>query len=113
MEYIMRNLKLILSAVLALCASMAQATQYSSGTGQEPGVHVSQTFEVDNMSCAACPITIRKAMSRVKGVQRVEVNLQDKSVTAIYDPALTEPAAIAEASSSVGFPAQAIGRSTR
>jgi len=61
------------------------------------------------MTCAACPITVRKAMSRVDGVQSVEVNFEAKTVTATYDPALADTATIAEASTAVGFPAHANG----
>ena len=57
------------------------------------------------MTCAACPITVRKAMPRVEGVQRVEVNFEAKTVTATYDPARADEETIASASTAVGFPA--------
>jgi mercuric transport protein len=70
---------------------------------------ISQTFTVENMTCAACPITVRKAMSRVDGVQGVDINFDSKTVTATYDPTIADVTTIAEASASVGFPAKAIG----
>ena len=100
---------LLLSTVLALSVGGLLAAQYSWGTPEEGSNYVSQTFTVENMTCAACPITVRKAMSRVDGVQSVEVNFEAKTVTATYDPALADTATIAEASTAVGFPAQASG----
>lgn len=61
------------------------------------------------MTCAARPITVRKAMSRVDGVQSVDVDFEAKTVTAIFDPALADTESIAEASSAVGFPARISG----
>ena len=99
----------ILSAVFILSTVGVLVAQYSRGTPQEVGNYVSQTFLVENMSCAACPITVRKAMSRVDGVQKVDVNFRKKTVTATYDPKVADAEKIAEASTAVGFPAHANG----
>jgi mercuric ion binding protein len=105
----MMKRNLLLSTVLVLSVSGLLAAQYSWSTPEEGSSYVSQTFTVENMTCAACPITVRKAMSRVDGVQSVEVNFEAKTVTATYDPALADTATIAEASTAVGFPAHANG----
>jgi mercuric ion binding protein len=109
----MMKRNLFLGAVVAACASWVLLTQLSWGTSQEGEGHVSQTFTVENMTCAACPITVRKAMFRVEGVKSVAVNYEEKTATAVFDPAVADAAAIAEASSSVGFPAQPIEESIR
>jgi len=44
-------------------------------------------------------------MSSVEGVQSIEVNFDDKTATATFDPALVDAASIAQASTDVGFPA--------
>lgn len=62
-------------------------------------------FTIDKMTCAACPITVRKAMQRVEGVKEVSVDFDTKTATVIYDATLTDANRIAEASSNVGFPA--------
>lgn len=105
----MTKRNLLLSTVLALSVSGLLAAQYSWGKPEDGSNYASQTFTVENMTCAACPITVRKAMSRVDGVQSVDVNFRAKKVTATYDPALTSTATIAEASTAVGFPAHASG----
>jgi len=100
---------IILSAMLVVFAGWGLLAQTSWGTPKSKEF-ASQTFAVENMSCAACPITVRKAMSRVDGVQQVDVDFDAKTATVIYDPALTDIIAIAEEATSVGFPAKAIER---
>ena len=70
------------------------------------------TFEVEKMTCATCPITVRKAMQRVEGVSEVQVDFESKSATVTYDSSTTTAQEIADASSNVGFPARIKERST-
>lgn len=62
-------------------------------------------FTVEKMTCATCPIAVRKAMSRVDGVTDVKVDLDSKTATVVFDPDLADPKSIAAASTDVGFPA--------
>ena len=63
------------------------------------------SFDVPGMTCATCPITVKIAMSGVEGVQSVEVDFDSRSAIVIFDPGLTNAAAIAEASAQAGYPA--------
>ena len=63
------------------------------------------TFDVEKMTCATCPIAVRKAMLRVDGVKEVNVDLDSKSAVVTYDAELTTPVEIGSASTDVGFPA--------
>lgn len=67
-----------------------------------------RVFAIENMTCAACPITVKKAMARVEGVKEVTVDFEAKTATAIFDPAVTKVEAIANASTDVGYPATPI-----
>ena len=60
---------------------------------------------IDNMTCALCPITVRTAIQRVPGVAEVEVDLDAKTASVVYDDAETTVAEIAEASGAAGYPA--------
>lgn len=62
-------------------------------------------FFVENMTCATCPITVRLAMEGIEGVRSAEVDFETKSATVVFDPALTNPEAIAAASTNAGYPA--------
>lgn len=66
-------------------------------------------FDVPGMTCALCPVTVKAAMSGVVGVKSVEVDFDSLSATVIFDPALTNAAAIAEASAQAGYPAAVRG----
>jgi len=96
---------LIFNSLFTLCLSLLFVAQNSWGENLETNKHVSQTFTVEKMTCAACPITVRKAMSSIEGVQSIEVNFGAKMATATFDPALVDAASIAQASTDVGFPA--------
>jgi len=63
------------------------------------------TFNVEQMTCATCPITVSKAMQRVDGVKEVNVDLDSKTATVTYDASITSTAEIGKASTDVGFPA--------
>lgn len=65
------------------------------------------TFSIRNMTCATCPITVRRAMEGVPGVRQVTVDYETKAATVNFDPGQTDPDAIARASTEAGYPAQA------
>lgn len=64
------------------------------------------TLAVDNMTCAACPITVKKAMSKVDGVTKVEVSYEKREAVVRFDDARTDVQAIAKASADAGYPAR-------
>lgn len=98
-----------LNTILVICISTALTAQYSWSDHKEETGSVSQIFKVEKMTCAACPLTVKKAMSAVEGVQSIVVNFKAKTVTAVFDPTLVDANAIAQASTAVGFPAHAHG----
>lgn len=65
----------------------------------------SAVFAIENMTCATCPITVKKAMQSVEGVKSVAVDFDAKTATVIFDPAMTTTDSIGEASTNAGFAA--------
>lgn len=63
------------------------------------------TMDIEKMSCALCPLTVRKAMERVDGVQNVEVDFDNKTAVVTFDDSKTDASAVAQASTDVGYPA--------
>ncbi|WP_263367350.1 mercury resistance system periplasmic binding protein MerP [Edaphobacter bradus] len=61
-------------------------------------------LDVPNMTCPVCPITIKKALKRVPGVEDATVNYDKKTVTVKYDPEKASPAALIKATTDAGFP---------
>lgn len=69
-----------------------------------------ETFAIENMTCALCPITVKTAMEQVNGVKSVKVNFDAKTATVVYDPSIATAEAIAKASTNAGYPATPAGR---
>jgi len=63
---------------------------------------------VENMTCATCPITVKAAMTSVKGVTAVAVDFDTKKATVTFDPAIATVDQIAEASTNAGYPARPV-----
>ena len=64
------------------------------------------TLKLENMTCAACSITVRKALSRVPGVAKSTIDNETHTATIVFDPQQTTPEALAAAVTAAGFPAQ-------
>ncbi len=64
------------------------------------------TLNVSGMTCAACPITVKKALKKVGGVSKVEVRFENKQVLVTFDDAKTNPDALVKATTNAGYPSQ-------
>lgn len=106
-------MKKTLFTALAVLAVASGGVAYAVGGAQDrqatPASAQQQTiFAIQNMTCATCPITVRKAMEGVTGVSEVSVNFEAKTARATYDPRRANTAAIAAASTNAGYPARAV-----
>ena len=63
------------------------------------------TMDIDKMTCALCPLTVRKAMELVDGVQDVDVDYDSKTAVVTFDDEKTSAEIVAQASTDVGYPA--------
>lgn len=94
----MKNIGMFVSLAIFLSVNFVAAA------GSERTVK----FEVQKMTCATCPLTVRKAMQRVDGVKSVSVDFNSKTAIVTFDRNSTTPTEIADASADVGFPANVI-----
>lgn len=62
------------------------------------------TLSVPGMTCATCPITIKKALAKVKGVTRVGVSYEKLEAVVTYDDAKTTVEALTKATTDAGYP---------
>ena len=62
-----------------------------------------QKFDVTGMSCSACSAHVEKAVSRVPGVNQVQVNLLQNSMVVEYEDEATDTAAIIHAVEDAGY----------
>jgi mercuric ion binding protein len=61
-------------------------------------------LDVPGMDCALCPITVKKALSRVSGVSRIEVSLEKKEALVTFDDARASVDALRRATADAGYP---------
>jgi periplasmic mercuric ion binding protein len=62
------------------------------------------TLEVKNMTCAVCPITVKKALERVPGVTDAKVDFDKKIASVSFDPDKASPAELTKATADAGYP---------
>ena len=62
------------------------------------------TLSVPGMTCAACPITVKKALNKVEGVAKIEVSLENKEAVVTFDDAKTNVNALLDATKNAGYP---------
>lgn len=62
------------------------------------------TLSVPGMNCAACPITVKKALSRIPGVSTIEISLDTREVSVMFDDARTSVDALTHATGEAGYP---------
>lgn len=84
-----------LITVLALSAALSAPAWAATQT---------VTLSVTGMTCATCPITIKKALNKVEGVENIEVNLEKKEALVTFDDARTTVEALLEATKNAGYP---------
>lgn len=62
------------------------------------------TLSVPSMNCSACPITVKAALQRVDGVQKVAVTYEPKEAVVTFDDTRTTIDKLREATANAGFP---------
>lgn len=89
--------KLLAMAALTACAApLWAATQ-------------TVTLSVPDMNCAACPITVKKALTKVSGVGKIDVNLDRREAKVTFDDVKTSAEALTRATKDAGYPASVMG----
>lgn len=87
----MKSISLLIAALLASAGAMAADSR-------------TVTLDVTKMDCAVCPITVRKALEKVPGVDTAKVDFKTRRAVVAFDPAKTSPDALTRATADAGFP---------
>lgn len=64
-------------------------------------------LDVQKMTCAVCPITVRKALEKVPGVTDAKVDFDRKTAMVRFDPDRTNTPALVKATTDAGYPSTA------
>ncbi len=90
-------LSFLFLAPLALGVAPVNAAQAATRT---------VTLAVENMSCATCPITVRKALEKVPGVAQAKVDFDTRTATVTFDPAKARVEDLTRATTEAGYPSK-------
>lgn len=63
------------------------------------------TLAIKNMTCAICPITVKKSLQKVQGVNAVEISFAKKIATITYDAKKISTDDLVRATTNAGYPA--------
>jgi mercuric ion binding protein len=63
-------------------------------------------MSVPGMNCDLCPITIKKAISKVPGVSNVEASYERKQAVVTFDDAKATLEALTKATANAGYPSK-------
>ena len=89
-----------LAALVALAATLATPAWAAVQT---------VTLSVPGMNCATCPITVKKALTKVSGVSKTDVNLDSREAKVTFDDAKTDVEALKRATKDAGYPSTVVG----
>lgn len=67
------------------------------------------TLSLPTMDCAVCPITVKKALGKVDGVSRAEVDFGKRQAIVSFDDAKTSAEALTRATKDAGYPSTVVG----
>lgn len=62
------------------------------------------TLAVPGMTCETCPITVKMALNKVKGVTQVNVDFEKREAVVTFDDAKTTVEALTKATTDAGYP---------
>lgn len=62
-------------------------------------------LNIPTMDCATCPLTIKMALLKVKGVSDAEVSYERREARVTFDDSIATIAALKKATSDAGYPA--------
>ena len=83
-----------LFAALALAAAVAPAWAAMQTV----------TLSVPGMTCETCPITVKKALSKVDGVSKASVSFEQRAAVVTFDDAKTSVQKLTKATADAGYP---------
>jgi periplasmic mercuric ion binding protein len=91
-----------------LATSLLQAAHAEAGVPvsvQKQQSSQSVILDMQNMTCALCKFTIRKALHGVEGVEDANVDYDTKTANVTFNPQKTSVAALIKATTDAGYPA--------
>ena len=103
------TLKTILLMLSLLAASLLLQTAHAEAAvpvqAQKQQTSQSVILDMQNMTCALCKFTIKKALQGVEGVEKANVDYDSKMASVTFNPQKTSVDALIKATTAAGYPA--------
>jgi len=97
------NSRLLLISLLSSTALWMPAV-YAETTVAQPNQQQTVTLKMENMTCSMCTVTIKKALQKVDGVQKMAVDYDAKTAEVTFYNHKTNSAALIKATTDAGYP---------
>ena len=89
---------------LLACALFALTTTLMASTTPAWAATRTVTLAVPSMDCPVCPITVKKALTKVSGVDAAKVDFDKREAVVTFDDGKTTVAALTRATADAGYP---------
>lgn len=97
-------LKSSLFILSLLSSTLWLPTVYAETPVAQSNQQQTVTLIIENMTCAMCTITLKKALQKVDGVQQVIVDFDAKTAVVTFDSQKTDSSALIKATTEAGYP---------
>lgn len=101
----MMNIKVLYLGLALLAGFCITQNSLAKSTVQTVSGDQFVVLEVQNMSCAMCKFTIKKALQAVEGVKTVTVDLNKKTASITFNAQKTTLEALVKSTTHAGYPA--------
>ncbi|MDQ9169234.1 mercury resistance system periplasmic binding protein MerP [Oxalobacteraceae bacterium R-40] len=64
------------------------------------------TLDVPGMNCSTCPITVKKALTKLDGVEKVQTSLKEKKAVVTFNNDKVSADKLIAATTNAGFPSK-------
>lgn len=91
------NIRTFFIAALVAVSTLSSLAAY--------GATKAVTLDVPGMTCSLCPITVKKALTKVNGVIKAEVSFDKRQAVVTFDDAKTNVGTLTKATADTGYPA--------
>jgi copper chaperone CopZ len=92
--------------LLALAPSLLAKVSQPDHVARASSSTLSAIVHVEGMDCEACAAPMRRALSKLGGFQRLDLDLNKQTVTIAYEPGSDRPEAYVEAINRLGYEAR-------
>jgi periplasmic mercuric ion binding protein len=93
-------LALLLGVAITICCCASSTTAAELTTTSQQVV----TLDVQNMTCATCPIAVRMSLTRLDGVDKADVSYEHKTATVTFNPQNVTTDQLTQATTNAGYP---------